>query len=169
MAVSNITRNLRDGELIIKDNGTVGALTLVLDAGDLTWSERRNTIEVKDRGSIAQGHTRRGEEESVSLAFSAKWTQLLGASVQGADPLQLYEMLTFHPALGLGSTSGPGQQQTLTFEFRIIDPAGVASERVIFEKVYRETLTMSEGNEANLIAFTGKAFQVAPTVERLSE
>lgn len=165
MPVSQLTRNLRDGELVIQDNGSAGTLTVLLDEGDLTWTQRRNTIEVKDRGSIATGHTRNGDDESVSISFTAKWAQLLGKSVDPADALQLYELLTFQA--GAESTSAPGEQQTLTFEFTVLDPAGVASEKITFSKVYQESLTMSEGEEANLIAFSGRAFQTAPTITRI--
>lgn len=168
MAVSTITRNLRDGELVIKDGaGSPATLNVLLDEGDLTWTQRQRTIEVKDRGSIALGHTRKGDEESVSISFTAKWTQLVGKGENGADPLQLYEMLMFHPDAGLVSTSGAGEQETLTLEFTISDPADVATEKVVFEKVYRESLTMSEGEDANLIAFSGRAFQTAPTIVRV--
>lgn len=168
MPVSNITRNLRDGELAIKDgSSTPVSLTVLLDEGDLTWTQRQQTIEVKDRGSIAAGHTRKGDEESVSISFTAKWTQLLGQSVDALDPHQLYETLMFLPGANVASTSAPGEQETLTFEFTVLDPAGEASEKVTFEKVYRESLTMSEGDDANLIAFSGRAFQTAPTVSRV--
>ena len=167
MAVTNIVRNLRDGELVIKDgSGTPKSLTVVLDEGDLSWTQRTNTIEVKDRGSIADGHTRKGDEESVSLSFTAKWTQLIGKSVNSGDPLQLYEMLMFASGAGIASTSDDGEQDTLKFEFTIVDPAGNASEKVTFAKVYRESLTMSEGNEANVISFTGRDFESAPAVAR---
>ena len=61
MAVTNIARSLRDGELVIKDGTTPTAqsLTLLLDEGDLAWTERANTIEVKDRKS--------GEREDIAL------------------------------------------------------------------------------------------------------
>lgn len=168
MPISQLTRNLRDGELVIRDGSNPPlTLTLLLDEGDLTWTQRQRTLEIKDRGSIAAGHTRQGDDESVALSFTARWTQLLGRTVNAADPLQLYEMLMFADGSGVVSTSSPGEQQTLTLEFTVRDPAGVASERVTFEKVYRESLTMSEGNEANLIAFSGRAFQTAPTVSRL--
>jgi hypothetical protein len=168
MPISQLTRNLRDGELVIRDGSNPPlTLTLLLDEGDLTWTQRQRTLEIKDRGSIAAGHTRKGDEESVSLSFTARWTQLLGRSVNAADPLQLYEMLMFAAGSGVVSTSSPGEQETLTLEFTVRDPAGVASERVTFEKVYRESLTMSEGNESNLIAFSGRAFQTAPTISRL--
>jgi hypothetical protein len=168
MPISQLTRTLRDGELVIRDGSNPPlTLTLLLDEGDLTWTQRQRTLEIKDRGSIAAGHTRKGDEESVSLSFTARWTQLLGRSVNAADPLQLYEMLMFAAGSGVVSTSSPGEQETLTLEFTVRDPAGVASERVTFEKVYRESLTMSEGNESNLIAFSGRAFQTAPTISRL--
>jgi len=168
MSVSNITRNLRDGELVIKDGSpTHKMITVVLDEGDLTWTQRQNTIEVKDRGSITAGHTRKGDEESVSISFTAKWTQLIGTAIDPLDPLQLYETLMFQDGADVASTSGNGEQETLTFEFTVFDPAGQASEKVTFAKVYRETLTMSEGDESNLIAFTGRAFQTAPTISRI--
>lgn len=167
MAVTNLARNLRDGELVIKGLNASPTLTVLLDEGDLSWTERQRTIEIKDRGSIAAGHVRQGDEESVSLSFSAKWTQLLGRSANAADPLTLYETLTFAAASGIASTSPDGQQKTLTFEFTVADPAGVASEKIVFTKVYRESLTMSEGNEANLISFTGRAFITAPAISRI--
>jgi len=169
MTVSNIVRNLRDGELAIKDGTTPSAqsMTLLLDEGDLNWSQRTNTIEIKDRGSIVDGHTRPGDEESISLSFTTKWTQLIGKSADGADPLQLYEMLMFASGTGVVSTSGSGQQDTLRFEFTVTDPAGQASEKIIFDKVYRESLTMSEGDDFNVISFRGRDFETQPILQRI--
>ncbi|MBD3673492.1 MAG: hypothetical protein HUJ26_08190 [Planctomycetaceae bacterium] len=169
MSVSNIVRNLRDGELVIKDGTTPTAqsLTLLLDEGDLNWSQRTNTIEIKDRGSIADGHTRPGDDESISLSFTTKWTQLIGKSADAADPLQLYELLMFASGTDVMSTSGSGQQETLRFEFTVTDPAGQASEKIIFDKVYRESLSMSEGDDFNVIAFRGRDFETVPILERL--
>lgn len=168
MAITNITRNLRDGELVIRDgSGSPKSLTLLLDEGDLSWTQKQRTIEVKDRGSIAAGHTRRGDDESVVLSFSAKWTQLLGGSVDGDDPLQLYEFLNFVSGAGLQSTSSAGEQNTLQMEFTVFDPAGVANEKIVFAKVYQETLTLSEGNEFNLIAFHGRDFEGRPAISRI--
>jgi hypothetical protein len=168
MAVTQLTRNLRDGELVIKDgSGTPKTLTVVLDEGDLSWTLRQRTLEVKDRGSIAAGHLRKGDDESVQFSFTARWTQLIGKSADAADPLQLYEMLMFADGSGVTSTSSAGQQETLTFEFTVVDPAGVASEKIVFAKVYRETLTMSEGDDSNVIAFSGRSFATKPTVTRV--
>lgn len=167
MPVSTLTRNLRDGELILKDGSDPAqSLTVLLDEGDLTWTERQRTIEVKDRGSIAAGHTRKGDEESIALSFTAKWTQLLGKSDDDADPLQLYEFLMFVSGADVVSTSSDGEQDTLQLEFTIVDPAGAASEKVVFAKVYRESLTLREGDDYNTIAFTGRNFEVRPSVSR---
>ncbi len=170
MAISNLVRNLRDAELVLRDGSSPSPLTLtvVLDEGDLSWTERQRTIEVKDRGRIAGGHLRKGDEESVSVSFSAKWTQLLGRAVTPGDPLQLYEFLVFASGSGVQSTSATGEQNTLTFEFTVQDPAGIASEQVIFEKVYQESLSMSEGDDYNVIHFTGRAFMRRPLVNRLA-
>ena len=168
MPVSQITRNLRDGELVIKDGSTPPqTLTVVLDKGDLSWSQRQRTVEILDRGSIAAGHTRKGDEQSLHLSFSAKWTQLIGKSALATDPLQLYETLMFLSGSGVKSTSRTGEQDTLQFEFTVHDPAGVSSEKIIFHKVYRVALTMSEADDANHIAFTGCSFETAPTVQRI--
>ena len=169
MSVSNIVRNLRDGELVIKDgtSPTPLSLTLLLDEGDLSWTQRTQTLEIKDRGSIAAGHTRRGDDESVVLSFSTKWTQLLGNSVEPADALQLYEFLMFTSSANVASTSGAGQQETLRLEFTVTDPAGVAGERIVFDKVYRESLTMSEGDDFNLISFRGRDFETVPSISRV--
>ncbi|WP_459555397.1 hypothetical protein [Lacunimicrobium album] len=169
MAVTNLVRNLRDAEMVLKDGTTPTALSLVvlLDEGDLSWTERVNTVEVKDRGSIAAGHLRRGDDESVAISFTAKWTQLIGKSASSGDPLQLYEFLTFASGTNLVSTSSAGQPETFRLEFTVTDPAGVASEKIVFGKVYRETLRMSEGDEYNVISFTGRDFEVKPVVSRV--
>jgi hypothetical protein len=168
MPISNLTRNLRDGELVLKDGSDPAqSLTVLLDEGDLTWTERQRTIEIKDRGSVAAGHTRKGDEESISLSFTAKWTQLLGKAADDADPLQLYEFLMFASGAEVASTSDPGEQDTLQLEFTILDPAGVATEKIVFKKVYRESLTLREGDDYNTIAFTGRDFEARPTIERV--
>jgi hypothetical protein len=76
-------------------------------------------------------------------------------------------MLMFASGANVVSTSPAGEQDTLTLEFTVTDPAGVASERITFHRVYRESLTMSEGDDTNLIAFTGRAFITKPVVARV--
>ena len=163
-----LSRNLRDGELTLVD-GAGTSLTVVLDDGDLSWTETLATLEVLDRGSLAGGHTRPGDDVPVDLSFTAKWTQLIREIPTGGGtpgPFGLYEFLTVSG--DVESTSGEGEQATITLHFTVVDPAGGATERVTFDRVYRQTLTMSEGEDANRIAFAGRSFRPRPTIERLA-
>ncbi|MDA0833444.1 MAG: hypothetical protein O2955_04765 [Planctomycetota bacterium] len=168
MTTTNIIRNLRHGTLVIQDGSSPDpiALTIHFDKGDLSWTERTQTVLVRDRGSIHRGHLRRGDEEPVELSFSAYWTQLIGRSDDVADALQLYELLNFLSGLGVVSTSADGEQETLLFEFTIHDPAGEASESIVFGKVYKDTLTLRESPDRNEIVFKGFDFEPRPTVFR---
>lgn len=169
MAVSNIARSLRDGQLVITDGTTPTpqSLALLIDEGNLSWTIRARTVEIIDRGSLAAGQTRPGAQQPVALSFSARWTQLLGKSADASDPLQLYEMLIFASGTNLVSTSPAGQQQTLRFEFTLTDPLGTASEKITFARVYHETLKLSEGERYNRIEFSGRSFEPRPLIERV--
>jgi|GEM_PF-1831486 len=169
MSVTNVVRNLRDGQLTIKDatSGTPQSLTVFLDEGNLNWSQTTRTIVVTDRGLLSTGHTRKGNEQPLKISFSAKWTQLIGKSNNPSDALQLYEFLMFLTGANIVSTSSAGEQETLLFEFTITDPSGTASEKITFGKVFRDTLTMSERNTANLISFVGRDFASSPVIQRV--
>lgn len=169
MTLTQITRTLRQGTLIIQDGSSPDPLRLTVrfDRGDLSWTERTRTIVVRDRGSIERGHVRRGDDEPVALSFTAYWTQLIGRSHDVADALQLYELLNFLSGTDAVSTSSPGEQETLQFEFTVSDPAGEASELIVFSKVYKESLVLRESAEGNEIVFHGFDFEVRPSVYRV--
>ena len=79
---ASITRNLRDAELVIKDGaGSPASLTVILDEGDLSWTETDDTKQIKDRGVLH--HTRPGDQMACELSFTAKWTQLINDSESG--------------------------------------------------------------------------------------
>lgn len=167
MAYSNLTRNLRDGQIVIKDGtATPISTTLLLDTGDLSWTEKKNTIEVKDRGVLS--HTRPGDQETVDISFSVKWTHLIQGSVTFSDGHMLYELFNELDSLYV-STSGDGEQYTLKIEFTVAAPAGVAStgEKIVFAKVYQESLQCGEGTDFNKIDFKGKDFETRPTISRV--
>lgn len=166
MGVSVITRNLRDGTLKIVDgSGTPQELTLTLDSGDLAWVERKNTVEVLDRGEL--DHTRQGDKMPCLVRFSARWSQLLGKSNDAGDPLQLYEFLNALSGTGVVSTSNTGEQFTLKFAFTVTDPKSSFDEQITFAKCYHEQLRLGEGDDANLIEYQGKDFETQPTIARV--
>ena len=166
MAVSSISRNLRDGNIVVSDGDSpANSISISLDSGDLRWTVRQQTIEVVDRGQLAQ--TRPGDEQPVDVEFTAGWTQLADLSTGGATALQLYEMLTFAAGAGVVSTSPAGQQNTLTIVFTVTDPAGGASETITFAKFYHRFVEPREGDRRNVIRVVGRAFITAPAVARI--
>jgi hypothetical protein len=165
--MTTLTRNMRDGEMTLKDgSGTPKTLVLILDEGDLSWEQPNNTIEVKDRGSISDGHTRPGDEESGSLSYSVKMRELLGKSLSAGESYAFYEFINNQGDI-LTSTSQTGEQFTLIHEFKVTDPKGTKTEKITFGKVYSEGNTISEGNDYNTISFRGRNFEPAPTIARV--
>lgn len=164
---SIITRNLRDAVMVILDgSGSPKTLTLVLDEGDLSWQNSKSTIEVLDRGVLH--HTRPGDEVSVSLSYSAKWTQLIGRAYTASEGDFLYEMVN-NTGSKYTSVAAAGEQFCLIHRFTINDPksASNTSEQVQFNKVYMETCECSEGDEYSVVNFSGRDFETAPTVTRV--
>lgn len=168
MATTNMIRTFRDGKLTLRDgtSPTPQSIVVPMSDGSFSWTEWSETIEVADRGSLNGGHLRKGFDHPVTLSFNANWTQLIGKSHDDATPLQLYEFITFADGTDVVSTSQPGEQSTLTFEFEIRDPANMVCEKIIFSKVYRETLSLLEGDPANQIRFTGKSSVASPAIVR---
>lgn len=168
MANDSLTRNLRDGQLVISDGHvTPKTLTLALDMGDLSWTRPVETIEIKDRGVL--DHTRPGDQMSCEMSFSARWTQLIGYTVTTTNGHCLYEMLNNVESV-YTSTSGAGQQHTLKYEFSVTAPGGTTAngEKITFAKVYATSINPSEGAESNMINFQGRDFETQPTIVRLS-
>ncbi len=66
------THNLRQGVVRIRSGDTV-VLTkeALFTEGDLTYTNTKNTIQVKNRGKL--DHLRKGDEEAVTFSFSAKF------------------------------------------------------------------------------------------------
>lgn len=168
MAVENITRNLRDGELVVKDgNSTPNSVTLVLDNGDLRATINYDTKEIKDRGVLH--HTRPGDQQSGDISYSLKWVQLIGDTVTGSsDPAQYYELITNRHST-YKSTDACGSAFTTKHEFTVASPCGTSGngEKITFLRVYPVSVELGEGDEFNTISFTGKNFEVAPLIERV--
>lgn len=160
-----ITKNLRDGQLVINDGtGTPLTLTLALDEGDLSFTINQNTIQVRDRGVLS--HTRPGDQATVDMSFSAKWVELLGATLTVPTEDTLYEMVN-NVDDTYTSTSGAGEQYTLEYVFTITDPAGGATtdQQITFAKCYKTSFVCAEGDEYNTMSYTGVDFETQPTIE----
>jgi hypothetical protein len=168
-ALTTLTRNMRDGQITIRDGSTTPIEAIVLaDNGDLKWTERENAIEIKQRGVLS--HVRNGDEESSEISFTIRWTQLIQGTVDASDGYSVYEMIN-NIDDAFASTSGCGEKFTLEWEFQV-DPPGncvpTAGEIITFAKVFKETIECSEGNEFNTLAFKGRNFQTRPTIARVT-
>jgi len=167
MGVTNIVRNLRDGQLVVSDGtGTPETLTLALDNGDLSWSEPENDVQILDRGVL--DHVRDGDEAPIELSFSAMWTNLVNATEAGGSAgsaNQLYEMINDSGGSTYASVGSAGHKYQLKYAFTVTDPSTSSNtELIAFNKVYKQSLECSEGDDANTISFSGIDFETSPTI-----
>jgi hypothetical protein len=160
-----ITRNLRNGQLVLADgSGTPKTMTVLFVDGGLKWTERLATLVVRDRGSL--NHSVKGDDQEVDVSFDSMWTQLISKSVSAGNTSVLYEFVNFL-ITGMTSTCGAGQQDALSWQFTISDPSGNGnSELVTFAKVYKDSLTCTEGHDGNRFSMSGRDMEKKPTVTR---
>jgi len=153
-----VTKNLRDGELVVKDGaGTPASITLALDEGDLRITEYEDTIKVLDRGTLS--HERMGDERPVEFSFTAKYVELMKQT--GASDPTLYEALRkIGGASGWTSTqTDGGDVYTVTMVFTITSPTGgEENETITLSLAHAEQIEFSEGDEYNTVSVTGTAF-----------
>lgn len=166
MSTDPLTRNLRDGELIVSDAAS-HSITLTLDMGGLSWTENEETVQVDDRGIL--GHVRPGNQRPCDLSYSLKWVHLIGDSVTGSgDDVQFYELINqrANDYAGFGQA---GEKYMLKHQFTVTAPGQGAneSERITFAKVYKVSCNPSEGDDFNQISFTGIDYETRPVIARV--
>lgn len=164
--MANETKNLRDGQLVVKDgHGTPKTLTVLFVQGDLTWTESKDNKIVFNRGSIH--HARNGNDVPMTMSFSAGWVQLIGKNVSAGESTQLYEMLTDYGTSIYTTTGGTCEPYQLTFEFTVTDSCGDKDEKISFLKMMTDSVTCSEGDEMNRISYSGTSLNTKPTIVRV--
>ena len=162
-----VTKNLRDGLIKLQDNAAANETTLILDSGDLNYTENPNpVINVLDRGDLS--HMRQGDEVPVTLSFSVKFTELIS---QGSTPVTLREALLLVEGASAWTSSNDdgGDVSTIDIEFLILSPtSGEQNELLTFTKVHG-SLEFAEGDEFNTLSFEGEAFITSPTIAKTSD
>ncbi len=154
-------RNLRDGVITLRDGSpTPKELEIVLDEGDLNFTEKEGIYAVKDRGVIDSYSY--SDEEPIELSFTIKfqeWTSnhptnvtaprdaLRKAGNAGAG--EPNEWISTH-----GDACGP---YCVDIVFDIENPCGSGRERLIFESFHCDDLNFTEGDEYDTIAVTGQS------------
>lgn len=165
MAVTNLARNLRDGQIVMKDgSSTPKTVTITVEEGNFTFTENFPTREILDRGALS--HVRVGDEVPMTLSFSIKAMQVIGFTHTTADANQVYELVR-NLESAYTSTRSTGERYCFDVEFTVTDPAGVASEKFVFEDCYDDSVTYSEGADNNTISLSMKCFRTKPTITRV--
>lgn len=134
------TRNLRDAVITITDNAspTPNSVTVAADEGNLEWSVEQDVRQIMQRGAIDS--LRKGDEKMIELSFTAKMTQLLGASCT------LWEIVT-----GTGNAAAYTYTAKTGAGYDLADAGDVNVMQLIF------TITQIEGG-SEIITFPNCAW-----------
>jgi len=154
-------RNLRDGTIKIADAGGTGGanvVTVSVEDGDLSFTERHPANIIKDRGVL--DHARLAEEEPVDLSFSMKFQSF--STHAATTP---YDALTQTGGASAWVSDEPNSDvYAVIIEFTIVDPAGGASETLTFARFIPEELPFSEGDPHSTLSVSGRAVITAPSI-----
>lgn len=176
MAMTGVTKNLRDGVVTLMDGTTPtpNSLQLVLDEGDLSMTEEQQLIEVYRRGKAS--HRRLGDETLIKVSFSAKYTNgyentALTGTPTMVDALRKRNLASAwvsveDAAAGALTVAGPtgSEVYSTNVKFEINDATGSAKETFTLKGFHADTVTLEEGDEYNTISVEGTCLQVFPSV-----
>lgn len=163
----SITRNMRDGQIEILDNGA-NSLTLDTDEGDLSIEWGNEDRLIKQRGSVTSGHFREGDEEPVTGTVNVKVSQIRAddTSMGGTDdePTPYDALHQVGPAAAWESTGESGEPYLCKLRFKLANPDSTGRREVIvLDKVRVGRVTFSEGDEYDTLAFPFTARIAEPT------
>lgn len=159
-----VTKNMKDGTVKIKDNGS-NEITLVIEEGDTAWSESHPVRNISDRGNLS--HMRQGNQEPVTGTFTLKFVEIIKQT--GASDPTPYEALK-----GVGAASGwattnddGGDVYTTDIDLEIVNPvSGEDNERHTLSKVHVTKIDFKEADEYDTLAFEFQAYEIAPTIAK---
>lgn len=153
-------RSLKDGTIKISDaSGSGGGNTITVDVeeGDLNWTEHHPANIVLDRGVL--DHARKANEVPLDFSFSMRFQSL---AIHVAIPP--YEALTKIGGAAAWVSDEPNSDvYAVILDFVMTDPAGGASETILFVRAIAEEISFSEGDPHNTLSVSGRAVIVAPS------
>jgi len=159
----SVTKNLRDGTLVLSDSGAANSITLACEEGDLRFAESNAVINVLDRGDLS--HMRQGDEVPVTLSWTLKFIELISSDT--GIPTAYEAIKNIQAASGWTSTNTDGGDVfTLDMVFTISTPTATEKDEIITFANAHGAMEFAEGDEYNTLAFTGEAFIVAPEVAK---
>lgn len=145
MPMNRIPFTKRDVIVVFKDGGT-NSIEAEMETGDVSWTEGTpEAVYFMDRGSIADGETRDGDDAPLELSMSLAFTDTQSAAYQ-----TLYGWLTrpegSWEASNLVSSLGAGRDFRINVEMTMLGDkrGGVADQTWRFPH-WRPRLDASEG------------------------
>ena len=155
------TRNLRDGQIQVRDGaGSPVTITLTIEKGDLKWTRKQSPIQVSDRGAL--DHVRPGDQFPIALSFSMSVNRVHALSGSAT----LYNAFTKTGPASTWTTVGQAYEVFMVkVIFTVLDPTGSSDNEVItFNRVFHEELAYEEGEQTNMVSFSGIDHETAPTI-----
>jgi hypothetical protein len=164
-----ISRNLRDGQLIVQDAATptVHSKTIDLDEGDfkMDWTPDGGEPKViLNRGVLS--HFRKGDEKPVGGSFSAKLSKIIADTGAGDSVPSEYEALTLTGLAASWTTTGlSGEPKLCKLVIKVANPNTSGRREVItLDKVKVSKVSFEEGEEYDKLSFEFVARITAPTI-----
>lgn len=156
-------RNLRHGKIIVQDgSGSPKQLQIIVDEGNLTFTEKDPTFVITSRGKILSRSE--GDETPMDISFGvmfSQWSFAQGASTGLSMRDVLYGSQAAKDA-GWVSTSECGPW-SVTILYQLTDPCNPANyEQLAFNYVHIEQYDYKEGKEFNTLEAKGQALQGTP-------
>lgn len=160
MPQNTIPFTKRDLIIVLKDGGS-NSLELVMESGNLSWSEGTpEAVYFLDRGSIADGETRDGDDSPMELSMELAFTD-----TQAAAYASTYGWLTKPSGswedTNLVSSLGVGRDWRINVEVTLLgDKRGGVADKTLRFPNWKPKVSISEGDFMTIsVSGTCKAIQ----------
>jgi len=152
-------RSLKDATIYISDvDGRHGANTITVDVedGDLSWTERYPVNIISDRGVLNQA--RSANRNEAEFSFSTKFQSFVTHAA-----ITPYEGLKGIDGASAWVSAGHiGDAFMNDIEILIADPAGGTGEWLNFNPAKAEEVAFTEGDPNNVLSYSGRSPIVSP-------
>jgi len=152
--------SLKDAVIHISDiDGRRGSNTVevTVEEGDLSYTERRPSNIISDRGVL--NHARKGNEEVVEVSFSIMYRSV----AVDEDPSPYGAIKQVEGASAWVSTNHLSDKYGVDVEVILSNADGAtADEYLYFTPFLPEEVAFNEGEEMSTLSFTGRALLVSP-------
>lgn len=163
MAYDAKERNLKDGQITVKDSGA-NSVVVVLDNGGLSFTRPLMAKMVSDRGTL--DHWRGAPDEPIDLSFEMAYSTLY-SDTDTDETATPYEALTQENAASGWATTSGTDVYTVTLEFLVNNPVtGKKDEKITFTQVHLDSVDLTEGEDGDTLAVTARA--ISMSIERVT-